>query len=346
MTGTGFARHTETMVRFARKDSQSSRRAGFALACLLVFVGGAGAQTSFPPLNFPSATPRTPGGSTNPNPASNLPLPVEAGQGMVSVSVVYAASDTQPLRSGVTWRIYKERGDADGKNVLVKESKDPSPVLNLPDGDYIVHAAVGLAGVTKRVSVNGKASAERLVLNAGGLRVNGMLGDNPIVGSKLSVSIYVPERGNSEAKLVLANAKASDLICLPEGNYHIVTSLVDTSGGSVSGSSNVTNSVVAADVRVQPGKLTEANLRHKAAVMTLKLVSAPGAEALANTSFSILTPGGDVIRELIGAFPALVLAEGEYVAIARHNGATYQTNFRVTSTLDRDVEIIAQKEPK
>jgi hypothetical protein len=46
-----------------------------------------------------------------------------------------------------------------------------------------------------------------------------------------------------------------------------------------------------------------------------------------------------VIRELIGAFPALVLAEGEYVAIARHEGKTYQNVFRVHSTRDADVEI-------
>ena len=74
--------------------------------------------------------------------------------------------------------------------------------------------------------------------------------------------------------------------------------------------------------------------------ITLKLVKAPGGEALANTSFSVLTPGGDVIRELIGAFPSLVLAEGEYVAIARHEGKTYQNTFRVQSTKDTDVEIV------
>ena len=68
-------------------------------------------------------------------------------------------------------------------------------------------------------------------------------------------------------------------------------------------------------------------------------MKAPGGEALANTSFSILTPGGDVIRELNGAFPSLVLAEGEYVAIARHEGKTYQNTFKVQSTKDADVEI-------
>ena len=118
---------------------------------------------------------------------------------------------------------------------------------------------------------------------------------------------------------MLANARAGEIICLPEGAYHIVSTLLDTTQGS-QGDNNTTNSVVTADLRVPAGKLIEATLRHRAATMTLKLVNTPGGEALANTSFSVLTPGGDVIRELIGAFPSLVLAEGEYVAIARREG--------------------------
>ena len=55
-----------------------------------------------------------------------------------------------------------------------------------------------------------------------------------------------------------------------------------------------------------------------------------------------MTPGGDVIREMVGAFPSLVLAEGEYVVIARRNGKTWQATFSVQSTLDRDVEVIAR----
>ena len=67
-----------------------------------------------------------------------------------------------------------------------------------------------------------------------------------------------------------------------------------------------------------------------------------GLAALANTSFSVLTPGGDVIRELVGAFPSLVLAEGEYVVIARRDGKTFQKTFTVQSALDQDVEVIAK----
>ena len=76
------------------------------------------------------------------------------------------------------------------------------------------------------------------------------------------------------------------------------------------------------------------------------LVNAVGAEALANSSFTVLTPGGDLIRDLIGAFPSLVLGEGEYVVVARHDSKTYQATFQVQSGLDRDVEVIAKESAK
>jgi hypothetical protein len=39
-----------------------------------------------------------------------------------------------------------------------------------------------------------------------------------------------------------------------------------------------------------------------------------------------------------------VLAEGEYVAIARHDGKTYQNTLKVQSTKDTEVEIVAKEE--
>jgi hypothetical protein len=267
----------------------------------------------------------------------------EPQSGGVRLSATLAQNDTQALKSGVVWRVFDEAQDASGKHRLAAESQEASPTILLPDGNYIVHAAYGLAGATRRVVVDGRTTTERLTLNAGALKLMDKLGDADIPPQRLSISIYVPERGNSEAKLVLANAKGGELIALPEGVYHVVSTLLDTTAGA-QGENNATNSVVTADLRVLAGKLIEATLRHRAATMTLKLVNAAGGEALANTSFSVLTPGGDVIRELIGAFPSLVLAEGEYVAIARHDGKTYQNTFRVQSTKDADVEILAKVE--
>jgi hypothetical protein len=273
------------------------------------------------------------------------PSPIrDEAHSTLSLSASLTPNESQHVRSGVIWRVFDEASQPDGSHRLVVESREATPVFSLPDGAYIVHAAFGLAGATRRVTIEGRNVSERLVLNAGGLKLIDKLGETQIPPQRLSISIYVPERGNSEAKLVLANAKADETLCLPEGSYHIVSTLLDTSQGA-QGGNNATNSVVTADLRVPAGKAIEATLRHRAATITLKLANSPGGEALANTSFSVLTPGGDVIRELIGAFPALVLAEGEYVAIARHESKTYQTTFKVQTNADKDVEIVVQPQP-
>ena len=323
-------------------------RLAVAGAAAMLTASGARAQVAAPSAERPPT--QTPSTNAATNPPTNLPtqrvtMP-DARKGQLYLSALMAPRDTQPIgKAPLRWRVFEEQPDAQGRHTMVATSNEATPTLALPPGTYIVHAALDLASAVRRVTVTGQASSERLILNAGALRVVGLLGDKPINPAKLSISIFVPEAGNSEAKLVLAGAKAGDLIGLPEGNYHVVSTLLDTAGyagAQKSGVGNKTNSVVTADLKVQAGKLTDATLRHRSAVMTLKLVADSGGEALANTAFTILTPGGDVIRELIGAFPSLVLAEGEYVAIARHDSKTYQTIFKVSSTLDRDVEVLAK----
>ena len=56
----------------------------------------------------------------------------------------------------------------------------------------------------------------------------------------------------------------------------------------------------------------------------------------------MLTPGGDVIKELIGAFPVVILAEGDYVAIARNEGQVYNREFKVEAGVDREMEVLAR----
>jgi hypothetical protein len=297
-------------------------------------------------LTWPVAA-QTPAMGNSGAPSLRLPFnpgtaPTETARGVVRLTALFAAADTQPVREGLQWRVFEESPGADGNYKLVAQSTEATPNLPLPDGNFIVHATLGLAGATKRITINGSLLNETLVLNAGGLRLAGLLGDTPINPAKLSISIYVPERDNPEAKLVVANAKSGDTIGLPEGNYHIVSTLLDA---ATNGSASPTNSLISADLRVQAGKLTDATLRHRAAAITLKLVNSQGGEALANTAFTVLTPGGDIIREMIGAFPSATLAEGEYVAIARHDSKTYQTSFKVESGVAKDVEVLAKDTP-
>jgi hypothetical protein len=322
------------------------------LAAVVALATPAGSQTAPPAGKPPVAVPAPmltgappPIAPATPAPAPAAPAQNVPARGLLYLSAVFG-NDNQRVRSGLHWRVFNERAEDDGSHALAAESSEPAPTLSVPNGGYVVHVSYGLASAMKRVVITGRPAVAQLSLNAGGLRIVGVIGDRPIPPDRLSLAVYVPERGNAEAKLVVDNAPSGDVLLLPEGNYHIVSTYLDTVGvGSLEPtgkSGNATNSVVSTDIRVPSGTLVDTTLRHRAAVLTLKLVNAPNGEALTDTTFTVLTPGGDVIRELIGAFPSLVLAEGEYVAIARHAGVTYQSSFKVQSGLDRDVEIVAQ----
>ncbi|WP_131194797.1 hypothetical protein [Lichenihabitans psoromatis] len=318
-----------------------------------ILVGGtpfsalAQTQADVPRLATPQVRPSEPIAAASAHdaaPAAPTSEQPESGKSLLHVSAGLTVDSTY-LKAGLMWRVFDATPTAAGTYTLVAQSTDAQATFKLVDGSYMVHVAYGFASAMKQVQITGRAVTERLNLNAGGIEVKGLNGDDPITPDRLSLSIFVPERNNSEAKLVVSGAKPGQIIRLPEGPYHVVSTYLDTVGvGSLTPVTD-TNSTVSADLRVQAGKLIEATVRHRTAVLTLKLVNAAGGEALANTSFTILTPGGDIIRELIGAFPSLVLAEGDYLVIARHNGRTFQSEFKVQSNLDRDVEVIAQSQP-
>jgi hypothetical protein len=90
---------------------------------------------------------------------------------------------------------------------------------------------------------------------------------------------------------------------------------------------------------VHAGKLTQAVMRHTGAEVTLKLVSEEGGEAIADTSWTVLTQDGVTIHESIGAFPSMVLAAGDYTAVATYQDQIYSRDFAVQPGLNRDIEV-------
>ncbi len=246
----------------------------------------------------------------------------------LALSAVYSG-DNKPIPHGLVWRVFRLADNAEP--ALVTQSNDPTPVLPLPPGEYVVHVAYGLASSTRKVLVGGATTSERVPIGAGALTVRGSIIDRIIPLNRLQISVFIPAPGNSESRMITSTLRTGEVLRLPEGIYHVVSSYGDS------------NSIVRADIRVNSGKITEANMHHRAATITLKLVSNPGGEARANTAWSVLTPGGDVIREALGAFPSMTLAEGDYVAIARNDGRVYQNEFKIKSGLDTDIEVLARE---
>ena len=278
-----------------------------------------------PPQTQPSANPVP----SSPGFTSPQTSPGAKGEYNLLIGASFS-NDGQVIRSGLRWRVYA----ASAPTVVLKTSDDPIPVFDLEPGDYIVHATYGLASASRRIAVTRQPRSERLQIAAGGLSVHGTNGGVPIDPKDIKIAVYIPSPTNDEDKLVADNLPSGEVLRLPEGTYHIVTGY---------GSSN---STVAADIRVQTGKVIDAVVNHKAALITLKLVSQAGSEAIANTAWTVLTPGGDVIREELSAFPSMVLAEGTYTAIARNDGKTYTGDFKVSGTDPQDVEILRQDLPR
>lgn len=256
---------------------------------------------------------------------------IATAPGLMSVLTLRATYGAQgrPIMANLVWRIYRTD---EREPVLVARSDDAAPSVLLPPGEYIVHAANGLAVVTRRVALGPRNHVEQVPIDVGGLSVVGHLGapDRPLPASRLAIAVYVPTQNNSEGRLITNRLRPDEVLRLPIGTYHVVS----TYTGS--------NSAVRADIKVLTGRVTQAVMTHRAATVTLKLVRVAGGVALANTSWTVQTPGGDVIREALGAFPTMELAEGIYEVVARHDGKEYKAEMRVHSGADRDFEVILQ----
>ena len=264
--------------------------------------------------------------------AKGAPASTGGGLGTFELAAKLTA-DGEPITTGMTWRVFSSEPGPDGKLKTIGVMNGGHVNLKLRPGVYFVHAAYGRAGVTRKITVTDTVAGDTVILNAGGLRLSALVGkDQPLDAGQVSFDIYAPdEDGSDERMLLVPNAAPGRIIGLNAGTYHIVCRYGDA------------NAVVRADMKVEPGKLTDATVYQKAARMTLKLVADHGGEAMANTAWSVVTPSGESVADSVGAFPAVVLAVGDYTAIAKHDGKIFERNFTVEAGLDRDVEVIAKQ---
>jgi hypothetical protein len=284
----------------------------------------------------PAAAPRGPSLQSLP-PAAN-PAPSQAQrpntppQAQLALAARYG-SNLPPITGGLHWRIYPVKPDQGGAFRPLKEDKGASPVFSLPPGNYVVHVGFGLASVTRTVQLRADGSREIFEIPAGGLRITGRVGDARIPSGQVWFDLFPGSQFEpGDRRAIVQSVAAGDVILVPDGSSHILSHYGDG------------NSVVRSDIRVQAGKLIDAVVTHRAAIITLKLVSQYGGEARANTQWSVLTPGGDVVKESIGAFPRVILAEGEYRAVARNDDREkpYERTFKVVTGVDTEVEVLAR----
>ncbi len=270
---------------------------------------------------------------------ATTPAPAAPTQPAMPVPCTFKAllTDGGPkLESGLIWRVFANAAGANGTHKLISTHREAMPTAALPPGEYLVNAAYGLSNLTKKIKVeSGRSLEETFVLNTGGLRLAAILAN----GERLSAeSVHFDILSDEEDQFgnrhtILGDAKPGVVIRLNAGAYHIVSLYGDA------------NATVRADVTVEPGKLTEATVKHAASKITFKLVQAAGGEALADTQWSILTKTGDVVKENAGAIPTHILAAGSYAVVARHADASYTRTFDVVTGEAKQIEVVMEDGP-
>jgi hypothetical protein len=240
------------------------------------------------------------------------------------------------LQSGLTWRIYESQASTDGKFKLLSTHREAMPTAPLLPGEYLVNAAYGLSNLTKKIKVEGGRSMEEtFILNTGGLKLAAVLanGEKPPEKSVRFDILSDEEDQFGNRTTILADAKPGVVVRLNAGAYHIVSAYGDA------------NATVKADVTVEPGRITEATVKHNGAKITFRLVQTLGGEALADTKWTILTSAGDMVKENAGALPTHILAAGSYAVIADHNGLSYTRKFSIEPGETKQIEVAVADGP-
>jgi len=258
------------------------------------------------------------------------PASLRAGEGVLTTSARYG-TEGAAINGGLHWRVYADKPDQAGGFRLVKEDTSAQPTFVLPAGNYIIHVAFGLASAAKPVQVGKDPAREVFDIAAGGLRLEGRVGNAKIPSTQISFDIYKGSQfEQGDRRPIVSSVTTGSVVLVPEGTYYILSKYGDG------------NAVVRSDVRVTSGKLTDITVTHRAAQIMFKLVSKRGGEALANTDWAVLSPAGDTITETKGAFPRVILAEGEYKVIARNDNKVYQQDLTVIPGVDGEIEVLAR----
>jgi Mg-chelatase subunit ChlD len=290
----------------------------------------------------PSAAPAPPPdkkpaeGSSDPQStkAAKGETPDSTSPALTPVSLTAKTTDGgETIPSGLVWRIFEPWPDKQGKYKLLGTHRTATLTEALAPGEYMVAVSYGSAHLEKVIQVQaGVSFQEELVLNAGGLRLTAALTNGkPLPPNSVRYDVFAGEpdqRGHREK--ILGDAKPGIPYRLNSGPYHVVSVYGDA------------NAVIRSDVAVEPGKLTDVTFNHSGAKVTFKLVMQPGGEALADTQWSVLTPGGDVVKESAGALATHILAAGEYSVLARHGGKNYTRDFQVEAGESKQIEVVTR----
>ncbi len=272
--------------------------------------GSAITKTSAPRSNNPAA----------PSVIAAPPQPVS-----LSAKIV---EDGPTISEGLVWRVFATKTDESGQLPMLFKSADATASLSLSPGEYVVHVAYGRSQASDTLKVVAGPNIKTVILDAGALRLHGAVsGDISIPADQLSFDIFTS--GVDEKRVPVAlDVAPNAMIHLNAGTYNVVSRW------------GKTNATVRADLQVEPGQLTDATMFQRAARITFKLVSSVGGEAIADVEWSVIDNSQKTIFSALGAFPVVVLAQGDYEVIAKVGNDVYNRAFQVQPGAPYEVEVL------
>jgi hypothetical protein len=233
------------------------------------------------------------------------------------------------IEGGLVWRIFDAAPDRNGNLTMVAKSSDPAPTVNLKPGNYLVHVAYGEAQASDTLAVRGTPTEKTMILDVGGLRLNAAVaGDIAIPPDLLHFDVFTAGATDAERSLVVGKVKPGDIVALNAGIYHVVSHFGDL------------NATETADLRVQPGQVTDATLYQKAAQVSFKLVTQVGGEAIADVDWTIKERGGKQLFAQSGSYPSIALEAGDYTVEAKRAGKTYSKEFTVSAGNPQEIALL------
>lgn len=267
--------------------------------------------------------------------------PVQSGPATASEAVAAVAAKKQRVTltaqitengmnipEGLVWRVFDTQVDNSGELALLEKSEKATADFELVPGQYVVHVAYGRAQASETIDVAEGGTNRSIVLDAGAMRLNAAItGDVSIPINQLRFDVFTAG-SEGDRTIVAQNLAANDIVTLNAGTYHVISYF-----GAI-------NAVVRADLRVEPGQLTDATLYHRASQVTFKLVTEAGGEAIADVDWTVKTASGETVFTDIGAFPATVLSEGDYLVLAKRGEAVFNREFQVQPGPSREIEVL------
>lgn len=279
------------------------------------------------PRPDPDSLPGSNGSGSTASPAAQAITSVTSAPQQVQLSARITPEGVA-IPDGLVWRIFDTVPDPTGELALVAKAEGGPASVELPPGEYVVHVAYGQAQISEPLSVAPGVNEKSFVIEAGALRLNSAVtGEIPIPPTLLSFDIFTG--GEDVGRTPVAeDLQANQIVTLNAGTYHIVSSF-----GEI-------NAVVRADLRVEPGQLTDATLYHHAAQVSFKLVSESGGEAIADVEWTIQNADGATIFTDLGAFPSTVLAEGDYLVLAKQGEQVFNREFGIEPGSAVEIEVL------